>query len=267
MSDEPLSLAFDRSSIADRALVRRWVPAPSVPVVPDGLRDDVRAMALRGWEDRARSEYVGVMVVRHFHGLLVDLNAPMDLQELALVMMQHEQRHTAACIAAVRALGGSGEVVFDVDELQLRRSRAPLDQQLLEMVVGTYAVGEVTALGLLRHAIRALPPSDFRAILQGIARDEGLHAGIGPAMLTELRAAAWFRWPGDEAVRAMARTWIDAMRARDVIEPDEAALFDDPVAAEQLPRLGIPDSRAFLAAYHRALDRDVTRALGPLGLA
>ena len=56
------------------------------------------------------------------------------------------------------------------------------------------------------------------------------------------------------------------MADRDVIEPDEAALFDDPIAAGLLPRVGIPDSRGFLQAYHAALDEDVRAGLEPLGL-
>ena len=62
-------------------------------------------------EDRTRSEYIGVMIVHHFHGLLMDVNAPMDLQEIALTMVKQEQEHAALCMTAARALG-SEEVVL-----------------------------------------------------------------------------------------------------------------------------------------------------------
>ena len=89
MADRIL-LQLDVSEISTTPMVARMRrPAPEF-VVPE-VRADVLAIARRGWEDRAAAEYVGVMIVRRFHGLLVDLNAPMDLQELALQMMVQEQ--------------------------------------------------------------------------------------------------------------------------------------------------------------------------------
>ena len=73
--DDRILLQFDVSEIAALPMVarmRRTVPEFVVPEV----RSDVLAIARRGWEDRAAAEYVGVMIVRRFHGLLVDLNAP-----------------------------------------------------------------------------------------------------------------------------------------------------------------------------------------------
>src|SRR5690606_27920274 len=105
----------------------------------------------------------------------------------------------------------------------------------LRAVVSTYLVGEVVALALIRHAIHVLPESGYRETLRRIARDEVLHARIGPALLRESRAgAAWLPWPGDDVIRAIGRRAIDSMADRDVVEPDEAALFEDPTKATQL---------------------------------
>lgn len=266
---EPLGLEFGASSVAGDPVLSRALVRPPALAVPVGLRADVVAMACRGWEDRIRSEYVGVMIVRRLHGLLVDLNAPMDLQEGTLRMLLDEQRHAALCTAAAEALGSDGVVAFDLPELQQARTSGPLEAQLIEMLVGTYATGEVVAHGLLRHAIRALPASGFRDILRAISRDEVLHARIGPLVLGAIRSGAedaWISWPGDAAVRGMFEAQREAMRGRAVVEADEEALFEDPAASAQLRALGIPPSGPFRAAYLRAVDRDVDRALRSIGL-
>ncbi len=259
MPAESIGIVFDRSPLAQTALLRRYL-APIPSFTPPVLRDDVRAIARRGWEDRTRSEYVGVLIVRRLHGLLVDLGAPMDLQEVALVMLLHEQRHAALCSACASALGSDGEVAFELPELQQARGPDP-ERDLVAMAVGTYAVGEAVAFGLLRHAIRALPASPYRDALRRIAADEGLHARIGGLLLGELRRASWMPWPGDDFARDVAASTIAAMRQRDVVEPDEAALYADAEAAGQLARVGIPAPGAFKRAYLRALDA-VERAKG-----
>src|SRR5262245_61067206 len=108
-SNPAVTLTFDDSSLASDPILsrHRLRPKRAIGVTRplDELRPDVLVTARKAWEERARAEYIGVMVVRHFHGLLVDANAPMDIQELAITMMLHEQRHTALCVGAARALG------------------------------------------------------------------------------------------------------------------------------------------------------------------
>jgi len=256
-------LDFDRSPLArDPALARHLVELPALEPPPLSAR--VLPVARRAWEARARSEYVGVMVVRRFHGLLVDVNAPFDLQELALTMLLQEQQHTALCMAAAKALGSDGELSFELAELQRPRTDAPVDQQLVEMVVSAYCVGEVVALALIRHSIDVLPPSPYRDVLRRIARDEVLHGRLGAPLLRLIRspeAKTWIDYPGDDVARKIADDAIALMRARDVVEADEAALFEDPESAQQLTAVGVPPSKAFRAAYLEALESamEVTR--------
>lgn len=261
-----IGLRFDTSALATDPVCQRF-RSSIIELSAPALREDVRAVAERGWEDRTRSEYIGVMIVRHFHGLLVDLNAPADLQELALAMVIHEQQHTALCAEATRSLTPEAthpEVAFDVSELRLERTEAPLEEQLWQMILGTYLAGEVTAHALLRHAIRALPDTPYRDVLRRISRDEVLHAHIGPALLGSARrgdAPKWLPYPGDRWVWQFVMAQVQAMRKRDVVEPDEAELFGDPEAAAQLVQVGIPDSRDFKAAYLKALETAVPKAL------
>lgn len=256
-----VELDFDRSPLSDPgALGRHLIEIPDL--TPPALSPQVLPIARRAWEARAASEYIGVMVVRRFHGLLVDVNAPTDLQELALSMMLQEQQHTALCVAAARSLGSSGSLSFSLEELQRPRTSATVDEQLIEMIVSAYCVGEVVALALIRHSIEVLPPSPYRDILRRIAKDEVLHGRIGAPLLRLVRsegAARWLAYPGDEAVHKISAEAVRLMRGRDVVEADEAALFEDPRAAEELRSVGIPPSPGFRAEYHRALDVDVAR--------
>jgi hypothetical protein len=268
MNEEPVAVQFDRSPLAANALVRK-VTLPLPPLDAPELRDDVRAIACRAWEDRTRSEYVGVMIVRRFHGLLADLNAPMDLQELALAMQLQEQQHANLCMNAASTLGSDHSIAFEVPELQQARTSAALDVQLMEMIVGTYLIGERVALALLEHAVKALPDSGFRDILKHVLRDEVLHGRLGPPLLKSIRegtAPKWLPYPGDGWVHRFVKVQVEMMEARDVVEPDEAAMFDDPVAAAQLESVGIPNSRDFKAVYMEALRVEVPKALQEAGV-
>jgi hypothetical protein len=74
-------------------------------------------------------------------------------------------------------------------------------------------------------------------------------------LLRVLRDEDWFPWPGDTVAAALFAHHVAAMRTRDVIEPDEAALFADRGVAAELRAVGIPASDGLLAAYHTCLDR------------
>jgi hypothetical protein len=257
---------FDLSPLA-RERGFRW-PLPAFEL-PDPLPTDVRRLALRAWEDRTRSEYVGVMTVRKLHGLLVDLNAPMDLQRSALDMMLEEQEHAMLCAAAAEALGGEGEIGFPLTSLQQPRDERPLEEKVLALLIRSFLVGEVVAMALIRFAVRAVPKTGFRTVLERIQGDELRHGRFGAPVLSAIReglAPRWLEYPGDAWIRAEVDREIARMEARDVVEPDEAALFEDPEARGPLLLVGIPPSDAFVAEYFRALAQDVPEALRSAGL-
>lgn len=260
---ERVLLSFDESALGDLpwfAALQRNRPT----LQPPPLRDDVRAAACREWEDRAAAEYVGVMIVRRLHGLLVDLNAPADLQAFALTMMLQEQEHAGLCMAAARSLGSDGAISFELPQLQQARTPESVETQLLKMLATTFLVGEVTAFALLSHGVRHLPPSGYRETLREILRDEASHARIGQALLRALRDrpdTTWARYPGDAVMRSWVAEAQADLRGRDVVEHETAALHRDPEAAAQLAAVGIPDSQPFRAAYLTALQREVPAAL------
>jgi len=209
------------------------------------------------------------MIVRHFHGLLVDLNSPMDLQELALAMVLQEQQHARLCMDAVKSLGGAGELTFELDQLQIQRSHAPLEIQFFQSLVGTYAIGEAVALDLLVGSLEALPESGYREILKRIAGDEVLHGRLGLQVLKQIQSGEpkpWIRWPGNDVIATMARGQMDYMKQRDLVEPEEAKAFDTPKLATELQCLGIPDSRRFRQIYDDSLHKTLPVAFAKLGI-
>ena len=263
MRDDRIELCFDDSPLeADSVLRRHRIAAPDFG--PIDVSEDVRRLACHAWEDRLCAEYVGVMVARRFHGLLVDVNAPIDLQELAVMMMSQEQRHASLCLEAARALGSSGNVAFDVSELQQARTTNDVELELLRMICGTYAVGEVAALSLLKDTLRGLPRSGFRRVLESIARDEVLHARIGPLLIRELLRAPGLPWLG-QIGRAQVIDLVEgqrvAMRRRDVVAADEPSHATDPLRVEAARRLGLTPAAEFQAAYKRAVEVVVPREL------
>lgn len=268
MTDILIDLNY--SGLHREALCAKRRPAlPELPPLDPQLHPEALALARLNWEARTASEYVGVMVSRKLHGLLVDLSAPIDLQTLALQFMLEEQQHAELCFAVALHLGSTGEILCDLEALQQPRSTAPLGHQLIEMLVGTYAVGEVCALALITHTLKALPASPYRDVLRRIAADEVLHARFGPLVLQQIRqghTAQWLPHPGDATLWQIAEQTRQLMRTRDVIEDEELQGAQDPQIAAQIAQLGLPAPQAFKEAYFSALDREVAQVLHDLGL-
>lgn len=271
MAGLTLGLKFDESALSRQPLLRRSLAG--LPALRPGRPHPVvRAAAREGWENRTRAEYEGMTLARRFHGLTVELNAPMDIQEAALRMTLHEQQHARYCMAAAASLGSPRLLAFDAGRLAGVPEGDP-HRAFWEMICGPYAVSEVAAFRLLAAGIRMLPPSGYRGILETVLADEALHARIGFLILSSARRPRrqrgpdWIEPPSDSWIRDYVRRFIAAGLERDVIDPAEASLFEDPAHAAGLQALGIPPSRAFKTAYLDALRNDVPRRFKALGLA
>jgi len=133
-------------------------------------------------------------------------------------------------------------------------------------VLYTTSCSEMVACARFVATLDRMSDPYLREVNRRLLADEVLHGRIGRALLAVIRGGVeWARWPGDAAVGAIARRWRDAMRGRDVVEPDEVAAFADARWAAQLQAIGIPEPAAFRAAYHRALD-GLPAAFAPLGI-
>lgn len=263
---EDLLLELDVSPLAAHPLISRHIALRSYTFAEVDASPEVLDAALYGWEERARSEYLGVLIFRQLHDLTIDLNAPLDLQLLAMTLMAHENRHAVACAQAARSLGGSDGYVFELGEVQLRRTQQPLSVQLVDQVVTVLCCGEVVAFELLKHTVKALPPSPYLNILKDILKDEVLHGTVGFEILRQIKESSWCPWPGDAHVQQVVAAYMDGLRARDVVDPGEAALFEDEASARGMMALGIPPTAGFKACYFDAIPAAFAPGFAALGI-
>ena len=88
-------------------------------------------------------------------------------------------------------------------------------------------------------------------------------------ILEQIRAnqnTPWIRWPGDELIASMAKSQIDYMQTRDLVEPEEIMAFNQPELAKELQQLGIPDSREFRQIYDESLETGLPSAFAKMGI-
>lgn len=268
-SDEGVTLRFDTSTLA-RATPFRDVVLALPRFEPPELGESARQEAVSVWLHRTRRAYVGIMVARRFHGLLVDLNAPMDLQELALRLMLDEQRHARLCHRAATSLGGPKEVAFAVDHLTQERDEDDLPGELITALTGRYIVGKRLELAILQHILHAAPPSTYRDALGEIAQDRKWHATFGPPLLAQLRAGApprWLPWPGDDAVRGRARVQIRAALSRPPRPTHAAGLFSQPATAAALAAVAVLSPEEIERVRRQAAEVHARAALSEAGVA
>ena len=271
MANPVLELRLDESTLADASVAR--VHRADLPrLSPGTLAGPVRRAALEAWENRTRAEYEGMALARRFHGYTVELNAPMDIQELALKMTLQEQQHARYCMAAARSLGSGGRLAFEAARLGYGEPAAHPYEAFWKMVCGPFAVSEVAAFRLLSASIRMLPPSGFRDILTAILKDEALHSRIGFLILSQARLPRrqrrpdWIEAPSEPWIRDFANRFIAAGLERSVIDSAEAALFENSSHRKSLLALGIPPSLDFKSSYLDALRKDVPRRFRAIGI-
>ena len=266
---ETILLKFDYSSKSDSNLFKAHLPENLIHEVMPDLPKPVIETAMQTWEDRARSEYIGVLIMRKLHSLLIEVNAPTDLQYLALTMENHEMRHAMLCVEAAASLGHNREISFFRRDLTQDYQPRQQSEALLKMICGTLICGESIAFEMLTHSLAVLPETSFRNILRSIAKDETLHAGIGIEILEGLRKEnqpCWLDYPGDIWVENFIRKFLEEMEKRPVIDPEHIKIFESSDSAEQLSSLGIAPPIEVLNCYKESISTIVPAKLKSIGL-
>lgn len=264
--DDTLLLTFERSPVADDALVKRHLHLEPPDFPPPTGPTEALEVARRSWEEKVRSEYLGVVIFRHLHDLLINLSAPLDIQQLAITLMAHESHHALLCLEAAHNLGAGKDYVFDRAELVLPRSRDALPIQLVDHIVTVLCCGELVAYQLLTWTVAQLPPSPYRQILTRILKDEVLHARVGYTLLRSIKNDGWCPWPGEEHVRQVISKYEQALRVRDVVDEEEVALFKQGEATDVLLHLGVPPPEGFREVYFSAIPSVWKGPMAELGI-
>ena len=255
-SDSPLlQLTLDEANLSSLKHFRKRLRLlPTLPKIT-ASKEAVHTARLH-WEERARSEYIGTLNLYHLHGLLVDMNAPMDLQEISLQMIHEEQQHVRLCMNAAHHLGSNGQLNFNILEIAPRRTDVPLNEQFLENLIGMFSIGEVVALKLLNHSIKELRPSSYREILVDILRDEVFHARFGGDLLAHLNESKpdWCPLPSNDWIENTKQQFIQYMKSREVVDPEEVRIFESQKLATDLNQLGVPCPVSFKRKYFSILE-------------
>ena len=141
-----VDLSLDFSKLAENPLLKsNLIANPILPAVK--LNQNVLTAARNAWEEHAKSEYYGVMISRRLHGLLVDLNAPMDLQEFVLNIILQEQQHCNLCSQAAKSLGSNQILAFDLKRLQQKPAlNISQEEELMQLILGSFCVSEAKVI-------------------------------------------------------------------------------------------------------------------------
>ena len=258
MNTEPFVLDFNDSSFAGNSFYNKHMGVQTfADKVARDPKDLTTQVARRAWEDRAVSEYVGVMGMHYFHGLLVDANAPMDLQELALLFVLQEQQHCRYFRSIAVSLGSTRQIAVPIDELSIQRTDEPLNLQIVKYVFGTLFCGEQIALDLLSWTIKNVPDSPYREAMKQILKDEVMHTQMGSDLLKVIRnqtQESWCEYPGDSWIQHLLEDYLAHMLSRNIIVEEEVACFENPSQASQLLSMGIPNTKAFQKQYLVAVE-------------
>lgn len=263
---EWITVSFDRSPLSKDPFFLRYLrqlPELKAPELPERLRN----VARRAWEERARTNYVGVQFVRRVHAMLSELHAPGDLLELALIICTHKQQHVELCITAAESFGGDGTLSFELSDLEPSQPGQTTIDGVMHELTGTYALSEIVRLALLERTLDDLTPSDYRNLVLYMARDAVLHARFIHGVLGHIREGAeWMPYPGDAWVRASVDRSRRRLRRWSVADPAEVRLFQHAQYVDLLRSVGVPDPSEIQACYFTSLDHDVDKALEKAGL-
>jgi len=213
------------------------------------------------WRARIAAEYTSAAITQHLVLWLIQAGAPPDLLDAGLVIVGDELAHSRLSHDVYVAAGGSAPPALDRDALDLARTSARLEDDLLRIAVRAFCLGETVAVPLFRHLREACTEPTAKTALDRILRDEVRHRDFGwdlldwlitldddvparvaaelPAMLAELEASYG---TGNAAVAADDGAITDADRAWGLAPPrDYAEILARTVERDYVPRFAARD--------------------------
>jgi hypothetical protein len=140
--------------------------------------DDLRRVRDE-WRERIAAEYTSAAIAQHLVLWLLQAGAPPDLIDAGLAIVADELVHSRLSHDVYAAAGGTAPPALDRDALGLRRSRGPLETDLLYAIVRVFCLGETVAVPLFRHLREPCREPVARAALDRILRDEVRHRDFG----------------------------------------------------------------------------------------
>ncbi|MDB4932296.1 MAG: hypothetical protein JWM10_4780 [Myxococcaceae bacterium] len=158
------------------------------------------------WLRRVEAEYRSSAIAQHLTLWLTQAGASPDLLHAGLRIAADELDHAELSMAVYRAAGGTSTPQLARESLEHpRRTRDPLEWDIVRVGVDVFCLGETVAVPLFRYLREGCEQPEARAALQRILRDEVRHRDFGWTLLdamldgplgAELRALVGRELPG-----------------------------------------------------------------------
>jgi hypothetical protein len=140
------------------------------------------------WRARIAAEYTSAAITQNLVLWLIQIGAPPDLIEAGLAIVTDELVHSRMSHDVYTAAGGSQPPALDREQLGLARTGAPLEQDVLDVAVRVFCLGETVAVPLFKHLRERCTHDSARAALDRILRDEVRHRDFGWDLLDYMLA-------------------------------------------------------------------------------
>jgi hypothetical protein len=155
------------------------------------------------------AEYRSAAFTQHLTLWLIQLGAAPDLIDDGLRIVKDELVHADLSHRTYLAGGGSGAPRIERESLTLRRSRAPLEHDVLRTALEVFCLGETVAVRLFKELRAGCRIAPARRALDRVLRDEVRHRDFGWQLLDWLLEQSY----GPE-LRELAGRELAAMFAR-----------------------------------------------------
>ena len=161
------------------------------------------------WLRRVEAEYRSAALTQHLTLWLIQLGASPDLIDDGLRIVKDELAHADLSHRTYVAGGGNGAPRIVRESLALRRSRSPLEHDVLRTAVEVFCLGETVAVRLFKELRAGCRVASARRALDRVLRDEVRHRDFGWQLFDWLLEQAY----GVE-LRELARSELPAMFGR-----------------------------------------------------
>lgn len=140
------------------------------------------------WRARIAAEYTSAAITQHLVLWLIQTGAPPDLIAAGLAIVTDELAHSRLSNDVYVAAGGTEPPALDRAQLELPRTAAPLELDVLRTAVRVFCLGETVAVPLFAHLRGDCTEPVARTALDRILRDEVRHRDFGWDLLDWLLA-------------------------------------------------------------------------------
>ncbi len=223
------------------------------PVASDAVRGE--------WLRRVEAEYRSAAIAQHLGLWLLQIGASPDLVKLCMRVASDEVVHADLSFRCYSAAEGHALPHIPRETLELGRTSAPLEHDVMRVVVDVFCLGETVAVPLFKNLREDCTVPAARRVLDRVLRDEVRHRDFGwvaLAWLLEHPMAAEFR----RLIAIELPRYFTRMRAT-YAPPAAVGIKSVPVADRAW---GLMAPARYAEVLARTVDRDWVPRFAKLGI-